>query len=167
MESKSFKNLSSTYKTFLKDMKENDVLEFDDTMDFPTLKKIYDRVARYAERNDVSVLDLNHIINNYTRDDNKMVNLLKEFISFYNYSLIKVAVTSSKWNKFLTSMSGKLRSTDEITKEVVLQLLNKYVDTWNIITNIIVLSKSLKVKEINIDDPEDIEFMVNLIKINY
>lgn len=168
MEGKSFSKLSSKYKTFLSKLEDEEVFKyFDEDMHFSDVIKLHNTITEILLSSDMQISDINHIMNNYKRDDNYIVNKIKKFGSYHNYSLIKTALKSSSWEKIKNKISKDFDCNDDIAKKVLIKLFGQYVGTWNTLYKIITLNKSGKVKSIIIDDPEDIEFMANIIKINY
>jgi hypothetical protein len=167
MESKKFSNLSSNYKKFLQEcFNIFNNIELNNNLDLARLNIIHKSVETYLQPNDLQISDINHLIENYLKNNDQIVNLQK-LVYLRNYKIIQILLRSSEWKEFIIKLKNKCNETN--TKNVensFIKLLEKYLGTWNTIDKFIILDKKNSIKTVEIVDPDDYEFLIKIIK-NY
>ena len=81
--------------------------------------------------------------------------------------MITNCLRTDQWKDFILQIKSKTSDTKIKTKLVensVMELLKKYIGTWNTIEKIIVIDKKGVTKSIELIDPDDYEFIFNLLK---
>jgi hypothetical protein len=171
-----FMNLKKEYRDFLKkiaiDIRELDIdnnLTMEKCID---VYKLYLNIYASVEKSDsLNINDINHIILNYSKEDND-VELLKKFIKIKNLYLIKKIIKSSQWESFISKLNEDINIDDiKINKKKkelliskgVYKLLNSYIEhfrgCWEIAE-----FKDDKLKKLEIIEPEHNEFLINYLK---
>lgn len=167
MESKKFSNLSSNYKKFLQEcFNIFNNIELNNNLDLARLNIIHKSVETYLQPNDLQISDINHLIENYLKNNDQIVNLQK-LVYLRNYKIIQILLRSSEWKEFIIKLKNKCNEPN--TKNVensFIKLLEKYLGTWNTIDKFIILDKKNSIKTVEIVDPDDYEFLIKIIK-NY
>lgn len=167
MESKKFSNLSSNYKKFLQECSSifNNI-ELNDNLDLLDLNVLQKSIETYLQPNELQISDINHLIENYLKNNDQIVNLQK-FVHLRNYKIIKILLRSSQWKEFIIKLKSKCNKTN--TKNIenaFIKLLEKYLGTWNTIDKFIILDKKNSIKTVEIVDPDDYEFLIKILKNN-
>jgi len=87
MESKKFSNLSSNYKKFLQEcFNIFNNIELNNNLDLARLNIIHKSVETYLQPNDLQISDINHLIENYLKNNDQIVNLQK-LVYLRNYNM--------------------------------------------------------------------------------
>jgi hypothetical protein len=157
MESKTFVNLPSSYRSFLFNV--DTILQVHEINETSTLKKInsfYTDVHNILGNYEMQVSDINHILINYTRS-NDTIDKLKQIVSMRNYTVISLGMKSSKWTNFINDLKCKYDITTKTAENNALRLFNLYTNTWNTIDKLIIMQNN-KVRDIEIIDPEDFDY---------
>ena len=167
MESKKFSNLSSNYKKFLQECSNifNNI-ELNDNLDLSKLNLLHKSIEEYLQPNELQISDINHLIENYLKNNDQIINLQK-LVYLRNYKIIQILLRSSEWKEFIIKLKNKCNEPN--TKNVensFIKLLEKYLGTWNTIDKFIILDKKNSIKTVEIVDPDDYEFLIKIIK-NY
>ena len=176
MESKKFSNLSSNYKKFLQDCSNifNNI-ELNDNLDLSHLNILHKSIETYLQPNELQISDINHLIENYLKNNDQIINLQK-LVHLRNYKIIKILLRSgnsseskqsSQWKEFILKLKNKCNETNvKNIENSFIKLLEKYLGTWNTIDKFIILDKRNSIKTVEIVDPDDYEFLIKIIK-NY
>ena len=72
---------------------------------------------------------------------------------------------SNQWKEFIIKLKSKCNETN--TKKIensFIKLLEKYLGTWNTIEKFIILDKKNSIKTVEIVDPDDFNFLINILK---
>jgi hypothetical protein len=167
MESKKFSNLSSNYKKFLQECSNTfNNIELNDNLDLSRLNMIHKSIETCLQPNELQISDINHLIENYLKNNDQIVNLQK-LVHLRNYKIIQILLRSGEWKDFIIKLKNKCSNTN--TKNIenaFIKLLEKYLGTWNTIDKFIILDKKNSIKTVEIVDPDDYEFLIKIIK-NY
>ena len=162
MESKSFTNLSSTYKTFLSNL--NNIDEFnviDENSTLQQLNILYTIVDNLLKDQDLQIADINHMMENYTKQ-NDIIDKIKRISSLRNFLKLKMVMESSKWIIFIKEIKRDYSLSSNDSNKAVLELFKQYIGTWNTIDKFFIMnSNNTKLKQIIMIDPEDGEFLNN------
>lgn len=174
MENK-FMNLKKEYKDFIEkiSMKIKEI-NIDNDLDKNECIKIYKLYLEInniiEENNQININDINHIILNYNKE-NEDIKLFKKFIKIKNLYIIKRIIQSNLWNNLVDKTISKLNiKIDESNKK------NKYIIEKGIY-NLLIKSSDLfkgcweianikdgKIINLEIFEPEDIDFLINYYK---
>jgi hypothetical protein len=163
-----FIKLKKEYKDFIK---ENAIqikkinIDTDLTKDkCQLIYKLYNKIYKIIEESDkLNVNDINHIILNYSKEDED-VELFKKFIKIKNLYLIKLIIRSDQWNNYILKLIGDLnldRSNNKIEYIVskgVYRLLMESVGQFRGCWEIADFTNN-KLKKIEIIEPEHFEFI--------
>lgn len=121
MDSK-FMNLKKEYKDFIK-LTGNKIRELNINNELTKKKctqinELFENISHDIEQSDnININYLNHIILNYSRE-NEDVEILKKFIKIKNYYLIKNILSSQQWEPFIEKLYDKIIINDlKIDKE--------------------------------------------------
>ena len=167
MESKKFSNLSSNYKKFLQECSNTfNNIELNDNLDLAHLNLLHKSVETCLQPNELQISDINHLIENYLKNNDQIVNLQK-LVHLRNYKIIKILLRSNQWKEFIIKLKSKCNETN--TKNIensFIKLLEKYLGTWNTIDKFIILDKKNSIKTVEIVDPDDYEFLIKILKNN-
>jgi hypothetical protein len=167
MESKKFSNLSSNYKKFLQECSNTfNNIELNDNLDLSHLNVLHKSIETYLQPNELQISDINHLIENYLKNNDQIVNLQK-LVHLRNYKIIKILLRSSQWKDFIIKLKSKCNESN--TKNIencFIKLLEKYLGTWNTIDKFIILDKKNSIKTVEIVDPDDYEFLIKILKNN-
>jgi hypothetical protein len=167
MESKKFSNLSSNYKKFLQECSNTfNNIELNDNLDLSHLNILHKSIETCLQPNELQISDINHLIENYLKNNDQIVNLQK-LVHLRNYKIIKILLRSNQWKDFIIKLKNKCNETN--TKNIensFIKLLEKYLGTWNTIDKFIILDKKNSIKTVEIVDPDDYEFLIKILKNN-
>ena len=163
---KKFVNLSIHYKNFLN--KINDILVLSDNLSFYELDEIKKKVENNLEEFELQISDINHMMDNCEKP-NFQIEKLKKLVYIRNYNYLKLILRSECWKDFIIKLRIKLQDKKNITikqtEKLFLNLLQKYMNTWNSVDKFGIMNKKNQIKDIEIIDPEDYKFIINeLIK---
>ena len=165
MESKKFSNLSSNYKKFLIECSNifNNV-ELNDNLDLSQINLLHKSIEICLQSNELQVSDINHLIENYLKTNDQIINLQK-LVHLRNYKIIALLLRSGQWKDFIIKLKNKCNETNiKNIENAFLKLLEKYLGTWNTIDKFIILDKKNSIKSVEIIDPDDYTFLINIIK---
>lgn len=166
MESKKFVNLSSGYKDFLSlCSKINGLNIIDGKTNLLALNSLHSQVEKCLSSFELQISDINHLILNYSKS-NEQLDHLKKLVYYRNYYMITNCLRTDQWKEFISGIKSKTSNSVK-TKQVensVMKLLEKYMGTWDAIEKIIVIDKKGIIKSIELIDPDDYEFIFNLLK---
>lgn len=162
MESKSFSNLSSVYRTLIRNLNnDSDFQNIDEYSTLQQLNTVYLNVDSILKEQDLQIADINHLMENYTKQ-NDTVDKIKRISSLRNFLKLKTVMESTKWAKFINEIKTQYSLSIKDTNEVILKLFQQYIGTWNTIDKFFIMnSNNTKVKQIIIIDPEDTDFINN------
>jgi hypothetical protein len=165
MESKKFVNLSAEYRDFLSECsKINGLGQIDGKTQFKVLTDLHNQISKCLELKQLQISDINHLMLNYSKS-NEQISCLKKLTHYRNYYIITNSLRSSKWKEFIGKIKIKIPHTKvQEIEAVVTKLLEKYMGTWDTVEKIIVIDKKGFVKSIELVDPDDFEFIFNLLK---
>ena len=97
MESKTLHNLSSSYKSFLKNISENSSFKnINEDSTLSDVNKVYDIIDIMLKDEFLQIADINHMINNYEKN-NDVINKIKQLSSLRNFLILNMVYKSSKW----------------------------------------------------------------------
>lgn len=162
MESKSFSNLSSTYKTLIRILNnDSEFQNIDENSTLQQLNALYLNVDSILKEQDLQIADINHLMENYTKQ-NDTIDKIKRISSLRNFLKLKTVLESSKWAKFVNETKTLYSMNTNDTNEVLLKLFQRYIGTWNTIDKFFIMNtNNIKIKQIIIIDPEDTDFIAN------
>jgi hypothetical protein len=172
-----FINLKKEYKDFLKKTCLNiKKLDIDNKLTEEkciNIYKLYLNIYSDVENSyDININDINHILLNYSKDDNDL-ELLKKFIKIKNLFLIKKIVSSDLWNQLINKLVEDIeldyklykKNKKELIAKGLYKLLNlnnqHFRGCWEI-----AVFKDDKLKKLDLIEPEHYEFLFNYIKNN-
>jgi len=161
MESKKFVNLPKNYREYLENCNKIINIDINDLIDLTLLNQLHKEIEYFLIKHDLQISDINHIIQNYDKE-NEIINKIKKLIYYRNFKLIKLILRSKIWQTFIINLKSKIDK--ELTiKQIengVVNLFQKYIGTWNTIDKYIKMKKN-EIKEIEIIDPEDYQYIIN------
>lgn len=162
MESKSFSNLSSSYKEFISNLNNNsNFTDINENSTLQQLNTLYTIIDDLLKSQDLQIADINHIMENYTKQ-NDTIDKIKRISSLRNFLKLKLVMESSKWSKFIKEIKSQYSISSEQANDRLLALFKQYIGTWNTIDKFFIMnSNNTKIKQITIIDPEDSEFLNN------
>jgi hypothetical protein len=172
-----FQKLKKEYRDFVTDTAER-IIKLDINTNLTKSKcvaiynlynEIYDSIEKSV---DLNINDINHIIINYTKNDNSYVELIKKFIQIKNIYIIKCVIKSNLFNTFISKYRSTLDFNDsELNKQIseylvskaiyklLMSFVNHFRGPWEIVD-----FKDGKVLKINIIEPEHILMIEKYIK---
>jgi hypothetical protein len=161
---KKFSNLSSGYKNILSDI-ETVIAPYrtviiDKSINLKKLIKLYDAINSLADQD----IDLNSLINNYTKS-NDTITCLLALVKIRNKIILKNCTDSSLWRSNLKELTNHFNTifTDKCTETDVEKALNylfkKYATHWVGYWTLIDINKKYDVKKIHVFDLNDIDIM--------
>ncbi len=165
MESKKFVNLSAEYKDFLFECsKINELEQINGKTELKALTDLHNQISKCLQTKQLQISDINHIMANCTKT-NSQISQLKKLTNYRNYYIITNCLRTSQWKEFIGKIKTKIphAKVQEI-EGAVAKLFEKYMGTWDTIEKIIVIDKKGLVKSIELVDPDDYEFIFNLLK---
>jgi hypothetical protein len=72
---------------------------------------------------------------------------------------------SNQWKEFIIKLKSKCNETNaKKIENSFIKLLEKYLGTWNTIDKFIILDKKNSIKTVEIVDPDDFNFLINILK---
>ncbi len=165
MESKKFVNLSAEYKDFLLECsKINELGQIDGKTQLNVLTNLHNQVSKCLETKQLQISDINHLMANCIKS-NEQISHLKKLTHYRNYYIITNCLRSSQWKEFIAKIKTKIVNVKlQEIESAMTQLLEKYIGTWDTVEKIIVIDKKGLVKSIELVDPDDFEFIFNLLK---
>ena len=165
MESKKFVNLSAEYKDFLLECSKIKELEqINGKTQLKVLTDLHSQVTKCLETKQLQISDINHLMMNCTKP-NTQISCLKKLANYRNYYIITNCLKTSQWREFIGKIKTKIPQAKlQEIEEAVTKLLEKYMETWDTIEKIIVIDKKGLTKSIELVDPDDYEFIFNLLK---
>lgn len=169
-------NLKKEYRDFVK--KSSQLVKKINIDDQLTKEKCVDIFKLYQEiysmidsSSNLNINDINHILMNYSREDED-VETLKKFIKIKNLYVIKKIIKSNLWNPYVKKMCDEIdlgddkinkKKTEHIVSKGIYRLLNHSVEQFRGCWEIAEL-KDDKVKKLDIIEPEHYEFLVSYVK---
>jgi tRNA(Ser,Leu) C12 N-acetylase TAN1 len=173
MESKKFVNLSAEYKDFLSECSKINELEQLDSMNVSSAKNktqlkvltdLHNQITKCIETKQLQISDINHLMLNYSKP-NEQISQLKKLSYYRNYYIISSCLRTSQWKEFVGKIKTKISHAKlQEIEEAITKLLEKYIGTWDTVEKIIVMDKKGFIKSIELVDPDDFEFIFNLLK---
>ena len=165
MESKKFVNLPSEYKDFLSSCEKiNNLSIIDGTTSLLILYTLHTQVEEKFSQANLQISDINHLLSNYSKQ-NDQVDKLKKLVYYRNYYLITNCIRTNQWKEFIKGIKIKLPEIKtKYIENAVLELLKKYMGTWDTIEKIIVSDKKGSIKSIELIDHDDYEFIFSFLK---
>ena len=169
-----FQNLKKEYKEFIYKISDKiKDIQIEDNIDKKKcilIYKLYLEIYNLIEiSNDININDINHIINNYSKD-NEYINIFKKFIKIKNLYVIKRIIQSNLWEEFINKTYSKLNIINYpmndhikyIIEKGIYNLLSKsnnsFRGCWEIAS-----FKDEKIIKLEIIDPCDITFLHSYI----
>ena len=99
MESKSFSNLSSTYKTLIRILNnDSEFQNIDENSTLQQLNALYLNVDSILKEQDLQIADINHLMENYTKQ-NDTIDKIKRISSLRNFLKLKIPENYAKISK--------------------------------------------------------------------
>lgn len=170
MESKKFVNLPSGYKDFLSGCEQISKLSsINGQTCLSDLCSLHLQVSKCLDQNSLQISDINHLVTNYSKP-NVQVEQLKKLLYYRNYYLITDCIKTDRWKDLIREIKQKLSPELKLkakTKDIenaTLKLLEKHMGSWDTIEKIIVIDKKGSIKSIELVDPDDWDFIFNLLK---
>ena len=169
---KKFINLPNKYKIvlekFIKSLNKDDIKNIlNKTIEYNNLNKIHNNFKKNLQENDCCKYDINKMIRSYGKS-NIYLSLLKKMTKLRNNQIVLNASNNKKmWNNNLNNIKSKIKydikkiNNNQIEKSF-LKLLLKYKKDWDGLSQIVDVSTNGKIKDINLFDIDDLEF----IKVN-
>jgi hypothetical protein len=128
------------------------------------LNQIHKSIEDLLEINELQISDINHLIENYIKQ-NDQINNLKKLVHVRNYKIISILLRSSQWKDFILKLKLKCDNANiKNVENAFIKLLEKYLGTWNTIDKFIVLDKKNNVKTVEIFDPDDYIYLFDILK---
>lgn len=165
MESKKFVNLPAGYKDFLSECsKINELGQINGKTQVKVLTDLHNQVTKCLEAKQLQISDINHLMANCTKS-NEQINWIKKLTHYRNYYIITNCLRTPQWKEFVGKIKTKVPHAKlQDIEQAVTNLLEKYMGTWDTIEKIIVIDKKGLVKSIELVDPDDYDFIFNLLK---
>ena len=166
MEAKKFTNLSSEYKNFLLACSKLIIIQtINENTSLNVLNQAHSEVTKCLYPLELQISDINHLLLNYSKT-NEQVEQLKKIAYYRNYLIITSCLRTNEvqWKNFILKIKLKTSAKTKDIENAVLELLKKYMGMWDTIENIIVIDKKGIVKSVELFDPDDYNFIFNLLK---
>lgn len=167
---KKFINLPSKYTKFLNDcMNQLNPIDIKrilkKEMNLKDINIIYKKINVILKNNDCTNYDINKMIKSYNKKNNKIL-LLKKISDNRNKIIISESKGTKVWNNNINNLKKKsnllgIKTTNKLIEKSFLNLLNKYKYEWNTISKIFNIGNNGVIKNINIFDVDDIEYIIS------
>ena len=167
---KKFINLPSKYTKFLNDcMNQLNPIDIKrilkKEMNLKEINIIYKKINIILKNNDCTNYDINKMIKSYNKKNNKIL-LLKKISDNRNKIIISESKGTKVWNNNINNLKKKsnllgIKTTNKLIEKSFLNLLNKYKYEWNTISKIFNIGNNGVIKNINIFDVDDIEYIIS------
>lgn len=162
---KKFVNLSSNYKNFLNNCSNifNNV-NLTDELELDELNNYKSQVESLLINYDMQISDINNLIENYDKKNDQIINF-KKLIYIRNYNLLQLVLRSDQWKNFIIKLKNKCIEKTEKNisnkqiEHIFIGLLEKYIGSWNTLDKFIIFNKKNNIKDIEIIDPEDYNYI--------
>jgi hypothetical protein len=168
MEQKTFKNLSSEYKKYLKEI-ENVLINYNvnEVYKFSILNKYYNDINTVNTELLIVEKDIDNLINSYEKSDqNETINKLKTLLKQRNSEIIRNLLKSSIYQNYLEKLyieGGKKISKTKIDS-VMMEIIKKYSMTWKCCWSFLKIDDNGNIKNIELFDINDINYYNERIK---
>jgi hypothetical protein len=162
MEQKTFKNLSSEYKKYLKEI-ENVLINYNvnEIYKFSILNKYYNDINAVNTELLIVEKDIDNLINSYEKSDqNETINKLKSLLKQRNSEIIRNLLKSSIYQNYLEKLyidNNKKISKTKID-QVMMEIIKKYAMSWKCCWSFLNLDESGNIKNMELFDLNDINF---------
>lgn len=165
---KKFVNLPQNYKLFLDEFKSilnTNLLEniLKNTLKYNEVLTLHNNIEMIAHKYDCNSYDINKLINFYDKD-NKLVDLLKKISSLRNKYIVVNSQKGDLWKNNITKLKNKFKKHNKLAIEnAFMKLLKKYKYNWDGLWTIFDIDKNGNIKNINLFDLDDIQYIESLL----
>jgi len=165
---KKFVNLPQNYKLFLDEFKtilNKTLVEkiLKNELAYNEILELHNYIDSIAEKYNCNSYDINKLINFYDKN-NKLIDLLKKISSLRNKFIVVNSQKTDLWKNNINNLKKKFKKYSKIKiEEAFIQLLKKYKYDWNGLWTIFDIDKKGNIKNINIFDIDDLEFIESFI----
>lgn len=112
-----------------------------------------------ASNSEIQTADINNLIINYKKS-NDTISALKLIAKKHNCIVLSHAYKTPEWRNFLIEFSRRVKLHPNNIKDGFHKLMLNYIYTWDTILHIIIINKKGDVQNIQVIDPDDIEFIL-------
>lgn len=167
-----FVNMPTKYKEFLNEVKRTLNIELlkklsDNSISYDEVSSLYKNINIVCKEKDCSSFDINKMIHGYEKKSS-IIEILRKIASVRNKYIVSRAYKLPIWKDNIKSLKDraeiakkdkKIKIDD--TEKAFLKLLKKYKYDWDGMWSNIEIDKNDNIKNINVFDIEDFEFIVN------
>ena len=168
------KNLQAKYKKILKKIfeeNEYEIPDFDKKTTYNTIIKIYNKIDQIFKENEFDIYEINNIINS-DNIDCKNIKKLKKFIYIRNKNILQLASNTKLWKDNIKNIMKYCKETHNfkpsfnLAENAFIELEKKFILNWLGFWSTIEITNNGKIKDINIFDMKEYEFIVDYISKN-
>jgi hypothetical protein len=162
------KHLSIKNKKVLRKIVDENKLENYDSMSYSELMKTYHNINKIFKENGLDIYEINSIINS-KKLNNKDVELVKKFIYKKNKSVLKQSSRTDMWKKNINNIikycnGYNIKSSYDTVEDAFIKTTKKFTTNWLGYWSIIEVSKTGKIKKIDLFDVNDLNQIINQLK---
>lgn len=163
------RRLPLKYKKILKKIFEEN--ELDKKMSYKKIISLYNKIDEIFKEGDCDIYEINSIINS-DKIDCPDVKKLRKFVYLKNKNILKEAANTKLWEENIKNIidycqnTHQLKTSFDLTESAFLELEKKFIMNWLGFWSTIGINKNGQIKNINMFDMSDYEFIINYIKNN-
>lgn len=134
-----------------------------------TIMKAYTKINKIFKENGCDIYEINSIINS-EKINNDNVKKLRKFVYLKNKNILKEAANTQLWENNIKNIMNYCKDTYQLnlsfdlTESAFLELEKKFVMNWLGFWSTIDVSKNGKIKNIDMFDMTDYEFIIDYLK---
>ena len=167
-------NLPQNYKKIIEEInniinKNNLEKLHNDTIEFKELNLLHNKINEICKNNECNSFDINKLVHGYQKT-NMTVSVLKKIAKLRNKHIVANASKEKCWKNNIDNL--KIKNQDIIGKKIksniveksFIELLKKYKYDWDGLWSIIETDKNGNIKDINVFDFDENDFITDFIK---
>jgi len=161
---KKFKNLNSRYTKYLNEVSKI-LINYDRKKEytFEEINGIYETISKINVENLIVENDINHLFQNYAKSNETIIKL-ESIVKKRNTIIIKNLLTSELYKKFINKLSVDHKSSSKKIETIILKLIKKYSMVWKCCWTFIEITNNGVIKNIQLFDINDINFIKENLK---
>lgn len=167
------KNLPRKYREIFKIInKKCNIQSLSEDSSYAELNKTYNIINDILENNNYDAYELNNIINSdILLSSNDHLKDLKKFIYLRNKAVLKKAADTKLWTKNIENITNYCKecydiiTNYDIVEDAFIQLEKTFIFNWMGFWSTIDVSKNGRIKDINIFDINDYDYIINYVKL--
>jgi hypothetical protein len=168
MEQKTFKNLSSEYKKYLKEI-DNVLINYNvnEVYKFSILNKYYNDINDVNTALLIVEKDIDNLINLYEKSDqNNTINKLKSLLKQRNSEIIRNLLKSSIYKDYIEKLytEGSKKISKTKIDSVMMEIIKKYAMSWKCCWSFLKIDDNGHIKNIELFDINDINYYNERVK---